>query len=75
MRAAFLSALRACNFYLGDPGAARFALAPGYLLTAPSALRSRASRDAFRAPVTHISPRLRRSGRAHLAAPSALPVR
>jgi hypothetical protein len=33
-----LSALRACNYYFGDPGAARFALAPGYLLAAPAAL-------------------------------------
>src|ERR1051326_6232989 len=38
MARSVLSALRACNFSLKDPGAARFALAPGYLLAAPSAL-------------------------------------
>jgi hypothetical protein len=35
--ATFCSRLRRCS-QLCDPGAARFALAPGYLLDAPSAL-------------------------------------
>src|ERR1041385_2927000 len=60
---------RADRCCLTDPGAAcslRFALAPGYPLAAPSALR---------VPFTTVSPRLRRSTRSlhyPLAAPSAL---
>ncbi len=65
-RPACLSPLRGWRAFLNDPGAACFALAPGYLLATPSALQ--ASGDAFGA--TGFWPRLRRYRL--LATPSAL---
>src|SRR5690349_14842708 len=64
--------------FLRIPGAARYALAPGYLMAAPSALPSRTvAGRAFGATFAHRGwPRLRRYLRAPwLAAPSALPSR